>query len=351
MPVKPKLNFINRQGARNSRELSLFGLKALIEEMQSQGVAARAVLRDTGVLPEHFEDYATLITRDQRLAIYRNAQRLAKKSDVALLAGARQRISDFGIYGYALASSKTLGDALDLSFRHLRQAGPVLQITSRVEEGVIKLRSHDPASLGELLPFVAEFWRSSNHTFLSRALEAPFPSLRMLLPYPAPPHWRSYERMFNCPVEFGADTMEWHFAESTWFLPLPNANPVVAKVCERFCEEVLSEQRPASELADSIRALLVKQPGRFANIEDIASELGMSLRTLNRRLAAEGITYQSIIDDIRKTLAVEYLERTTLSVEQICERVGFSDPSNFRKAFKKWTGQPPSFFRTEVVER
>ncbi len=351
MPIMPKLNFLNRLGERNTVGLSLFGLKALIEELQNQGVPARAVLSGTGVLPKHFEDYTALITREQRLSIYRNARRLAKRSDVALLAGARQRISDFGIYGYALASSKTFGDALHLSFRHLRQAGPMLQITSRVEDGVVKLRSHDPASLGDMLPFVAEFWRSSNLTFLSRVLEAPVPSLRMLLPYPAPPHWRQYGRMFNCPVEFGADTMEWHLAESTLSVPLPNANPMVAKVCERFCEQVLSEQRPASELAESIRTILVRQPGRFATIDEIASEIGMSLRTLNRRLAADGITYQSIIDDKRKTLAIEYLERTTLPVEQICARVGFSDTSNFRKAFKKWTGQSPSSFRAETLQK
>lgn len=345
MSTPPKLTFVNRQGERHARKLSLFGLRALIEELQCQGVTARAVLSGTGVLSKDFDDDASLITRDQRLAIYRNAQRLAKRSDVALLAGARQRISDFGIYGYALASSRTLGDALDLSFRHLRQAGPVLQITSRLEGGVIKLRSHDPESLGDLLPFVAEFWRSSNHTFLSRVLERPFPSLRMLLPYPAPPHWRAYGRIFHCPIEFEAEAMEWHFAESIWQLPLPNANPAAAKVCQRFCEQVLSEQPQGSELTDSIRAALVNRPGRFAKIDDIAAHLGMSLRTLNRRLASEGLTYQSIIDDVRKTLAVEYLERTTLSVEHICERVGFSDPSNFRKAFKKWTGRSPSDFR------
>ncbi|CAN7482819.1 AraC family transcriptional regulator [Variovorax sp. LjRoot290] len=343
----PKLTFIHRPGDRNTPQLSVFGLKALVAEMESQGVSSRALLSRTGVLSEQFDDHSMLISRDQRLAIYRNAQRLAKRSDVALRAGARQRISDFGVWGYALASSKTLGDAMDLCFRQLRQVGPVLQITSRVEGGTIKLRSHDPASLGELLPFVAEFWRSSNHAFLSHILEAPLPSSRMLLPYPAPPHWRTYRQMFNCPVEFAAETMEWHFPESAWSLPLPNANPVLVKVCQRFCEQVLSEQPPGSELADSIRVILVNQPGRFPNIDEIAADLGMSLRTLNRRLASEGLSYQSIIDDVRRTLAVEYLERTALSVEEICERVGFSDPSNFRKAFRKWTGRPPSHFRTE----
>jgi AraC-like DNA-binding protein len=132
-------------------------------------------------------------------------------------------------------------------------------------------------------------------------------------------------------------------------LAFAEREPVLAKVCQRFCEQVLSEQPPASELADSISVVLVNQPGRFLNIDEIAAHLGTSLRTLNRRLPSEGMSYQSIIDDVRRTLAMEYLERAALSVEEVCARVGFSDPSNFRKAFRKWTGRSPSHFRAETV--
>lgn len=329
----------------DSLSMSLFGLAALVTEMASQGVSLKALLNGTGVDPLQFDDPKCLISRRQRLAIYTNAMRMATRSDIALLAGARQRVGDFGIFGYALASSRTLGDALDFSSRHLRQAGPVLQI-SYINDGDLRIwRSHNPESLGELLPFAAEFWRSSTHALLSKVLEAPFPSVRMLMPYPAPTHWRSYSRMFNCPVEFNAGAMEWHYHASSRALPLPNANPMTAVVCQDFCEQILFSQNASSGLAQTIRAMLVHRPGRFANIDEVAELLGTSLRTLHRHLAAEGFTYQSLVDDLRRTLAIEYLEHTTMAVEQIGERVGFSDASNFRKAFKRWTGYAPSHFR------
>lgn len=230
--------FVSHAGGPHAATMTLFGLDALFAEMAHEGVSAQEVLAGTGIRIRQFDDPRTLISRHQRLAIYRNAYRLAKRPDVGLLAGARQRISDFGVYGYALASSPTLGAALDLSIKHLRQAGPVLQISSRIEGETGILRSHDPWSVGDLLPFVAEFWRSSINSLLSRILEAPFPSVRMFLPYPAPAHWRAYTQTFGCPVEFGADVMEWHYDANARGRKLANANPMTALVCENFCEQV-----------------------------------------------------------------------------------------------------------------
>jgi hypothetical protein len=158
-PTQP-IFFVGHRGGSDDPTLTLFGLDALLAEMASQGISATQVLANTGVRRRQFDDPRSLISRRQRLAIYRNARRLAKRSDVGLRAGARQRISDFGIYGYAIASSRTLGAALDMSFKHLRQAGPVLQISSRIEGDIGILRSHDPWSVGDLIPIVAEFWGS-----------------------------------------------------------------------------------------------------------------------------------------------------------------------------------------------
>jgi AraC-like DNA-binding protein len=203
-----------------------------------------------------------------------------------------------------------------------------------------------------LLPFVAEFWRSSIHSLLSAALGAPFPSVRMLLPYPAPAHWRAYKRMFQCDVEFDAGAMEWHYDAGAREQELPNANRMTAQLCQGLIQQTFSEdESDTSELVPAIRALLINQPGRFVNVDSIAERFAMSVRTLHRRLATEGTSYQAIVDDVRKRLALQYLDQTAMTVEQIAERVGFSDASNFRKAFKKWTGQAPGGRRAARKEQ
>jgi AraC-like DNA-binding protein len=326
---------------------NLVGLGALAAELATEGVSVRELFARTGISADQLEDAQARISHRQRLAIYRNATRLAKRPDVGLLAGARQRISDYGIYGYAMVSSKTFGDALMFSLEHVTMAGPaVRQISFSIEGTTGVLRSHGLDTLGDLLPFAAEFWRSSMTTVFSRVLEAPFPSMRMVFPFSAPGHWRNYERVFNCPIDFGADSMEWHFNADILGLPCPNANPITAKICQQVCNNVLTERPGESELGRKIRAACLNSPQRPPSASEIASEFGLSLRTLHRRLAEDGISFQAIVDGVRRSLAVELLENTYMAVDQIAERIGFSDATSFRKAFKKWTGRSPSEFRT-----
>ena len=98
-------------------------------------------------------------------------------------------------------------------------------------------------------------------------------------------------------------------------------------------------------MARSIRTACLNSRGEFPNADEMASRLGLSVRTLHRRLAEQGQHYQRIVDDVRRTLAIEFLQKTSLPVEEIAGRVGFSEASNFRKAFRKWTGHAPAHFR------
>ncbi|QQN62292.1 AraC family transcriptional regulator [Bradyrhizobium diazoefficiens] len=326
---------------------NLQGLAALASELAAEGVSAPDLFARTRVCAGQLENERARISRGERLAIYRNAKRLAKRSDIALLAGARQRISDYGICGYAMFSSRNFGDALLFLLDHIDLAGPVAQqISFHIEGGhAAVLRSHGLDTLGDLVPFVAEFWRSSMTSLFSRVLELPFPAKRMTFPFPAPVHWRSYGRLLNCPIEFGADHMEWHFGAEVLELPCPNANPITAKICQQLCDVVLTERPGESELLRKIRATCVSGPSPFPGAAEIARELGLSLRTLHRRLAEEGLSYQSIVDEMRRSLATELLENTQMSIDQVAERVGFADATSFRKAFKKWTDWSPSDVR------
>jgi AraC-like DNA-binding protein len=330
---------------------SLLGLNAIAAELAIQGIPVADLFFRTGIHPTQLEDPYARISHKQRLAIYRNARVLSKRTEIALLAGARQRLSDYGIYGYAMLSSPTFGQALQLSLEHATMAGPaVRRISFRTENGLAILFSHDVHSLGDLLPFAAEFWRSSMTSLFTHVLEAPFPTKKMKFTYPRPQHWQLYERMFNCPVEFDSATMEWHFNAAVLEQPCPNANAITAQVCQQFCENVLAEGLVDNDLAHQIRSTCLDSSHRFPPANEIAAKLGLSLRTLHRRLSHNGLSYQGIIDDLRRSVAMEFLENSRLQIDQVAERVGFSDATSFRKAFKKWTGRPPSFYRQKTVE-
>lgn len=325
-----------------------YGLAALFDELEEQGVPARELLAGTGV-PMSWRNRAdTALSHAQRIALFKNAQRLARRPDTALRAGKRQKISDFGVYGYAMATSPTFGGAFRFGREHVELAGPVLRITFELRGDTGVLRSHNPQSLGNLLPFVAEFWRSSMTVLLGHVLEAPFPSRAMYFPYEAPPHAAAYRKTFACPVYFDSDVMEWHFDASVLEAPCPNASTMTAGLCREFCERIVSSGGGQTPLQREIRAVCLDTQGRNATAASVAVTLGLSLRTFHRRLQAEEVTFQHLLDEVRRSVAIEYLTNTTMPIEEIGSRLGIADASNFRKAFRRWTGKSPGAYRTQA---
>lgn len=323
-----------------------YGLQALSDALSDRGISARRLLKLS-----QLRSLTGVLTQTQRLALLRAASALCDDPEMALEAGSRQRISHFGVYGYALATSSTMGQAINFGREHMELAGAVLRITYHRDGDVAIFRSHNPRSLGKLLPFVAEFWRSSMVALMSEILEAPFPSLAMYFPYPAPGHAQLYRKYFDCPVHFDADLMEWHFDASVLEAACPNANILTANVCQDFCERIVSGGEQGTPLQRDLRSMMLASAGRRLKSAEAATAQGLSQRSLFRMLAAEGTSFQQLLDETYRSIAQEYLENTSLAVEDIAFRCGFGDGSNFRKAFLRWTGMSPAAWRREISSR
>lgn len=339
--------------ARDIQSLShsMMGMASLFDEMAAQGVTRAILLADTGIKPAalNVSDPATRISHQQKLALFSKVLQHSREPGVGLRIGQRQRLADLGVYGYALSSSATLGAAVDFGIRHIKLAGPVLEKTFHLENEVAVFEGRDVIDLGELLPLVSEYWLSSIVTLLARIMERPFQTIRLLLPYPAPKHAALYEEVFQCPVEFDTGVMQWYFDAALLTLPCPNANPITADICAKFCARMLpSLDANEPEIVRSIRLACLNSTGGLPGIEKMAAQLNLSSRTLHRHLADAGTGYQKIVDDVRRRLAEEFLINTGLNIEEIAERTGFSDASNFRKAFRKWTGEAPAEFRSRT---
>jgi AraC-like DNA-binding protein len=119
-------------------------------------------------------------------------------------------------------------------------------------------------------------------------------------------------------------------------------------MCEQQCEALLASLDVQDGLLTRVRRLLLARPGDFPDLESAASALHTSGRSLRRHLAQMGTSYQQVLDDVRKRLALQYLTTTHLPLYEISHLLGFSDPSNFRRAFRKWTGKLPGDYRNEA---
>ena len=128
------------------------------------------------------------------------------------------------------------------------------------------------------------------------------------------------------------------FRRSTSQGEVPKCDPITARMCGDFCHRMLqSFNDDEPELIRTVRSACLNSTGGFPSLIEVAARINVSPRTLHRRLAESGLGYQAILDDVRRRLAEEYLRNTALSIDEIAARTGFSEASNFRKAFKKWT--------------
>jgi AraC-like DNA-binding protein len=123
------------------------------------------------------------------------------------------------------------------------------------------------------------------------------------------------------------------------------SDPRLAQMAQAQCEaEIANIKRPPT-LLNKVRRIILADSWRFPGVEEVASELHMSARTLKRKLQQLGTSYQIILSDLRKALAVEYLTQTDMTVDDIAIQLGYSDASNFARAFRRWTGKSPSDYR------
>jgi AraC-like DNA-binding protein len=155
-------------------------------------------------------------------------------------------------------------------------------------------------------------------------------------------------RFVGTKVEFGADTDELALKLDARDLPLIHSDPYLNDLLLKYCEAALADRRrDMSELRTKVEnAISSLLPHGRVLVGDVARNLGMSERTLGRKLADEGLNFTQILQQLRRDLAVRYLDDRRLQVSKIAWLLGFHDVSAFTHACKRWTGKTPSQMRT-----
>lgn len=178
------------------------------------------------------------------------------------------------------------------------------------------------------------------------ATREPIKALRVALPkLPPSAYAKRYENFFGAPVQHG-ENPSITFAAADILRPFLTANEGMWRVFEPDLRRRLSELDAAATTAERVRAVLLELlPSNSATIEKTAERLGMSKRTLQRRLEDEGENFRALVNATRESLARHYLGNTTMSGGEIAFLLGFEDPNSFYRAFQDWTGQTPDSAR------
>jgi AraC-like DNA-binding protein len=324
------------------------GLSRLaIARLKSAGVPVAPLLKRVGLMPELIADPEEQLNVQSQIALLNEAA-IALKDDCLGFTLARDfDPREIGLLYYVMASSQTLGEALKRLARYSKVTNEALVFGYREGNRLIM-------SLG-----YSGVPRHSDRHQIEFCMFAALRICRLLTGQDLVPqhfsisHHRSepvpeMARFVGTEVEFGADTDEFALNVDARGLPLIHSDPYLNDLLLKYCEAMLAGRRgDTSPLRTRVEnAIASRLPHGRVLVEDVARGLGMSERTLARKLSDEGLNFTEIFQQLRRDLAVRYLDDRKLHVSKIAWLLGFHEVSAFTHAFKRWTGKTPSQLRT-----
>ena len=312
------------------------------------GIEPQQFLQELGVCPETLRDVQARIP--SRLADLAFAKAAAHINDPAFALRAAEcwHPSNLGTMGYAWLSSRTLHTGLKRLERFSRILGD--RFSYHVTESPDGVRLTYDHGRGE----TAIGYSMSDFT-LSILLDMcrtnfgskpKISELRLRRPKPADP--RPWQDFFDCEIQFGATEDSFLIDREIADKPLPSANVPLANTFDAILTEQLSTLFRDDILSRSKAYLLRELTSGAPPANQVAMALGMSHRTLQRRLGDLGLTYQHVLNETRHELSRRYLDDPAKSVTEIAFLLGFSEQSAFTRAFGRWSGMSPSSYRENI---
>lgn len=263
--------------------------------------------------------------------------------------GLHSSLTTHGFIGYGLLSYPTLRAAAEFGgkFLALRLPNLHLRVYAEGTQGVVEVS--ETLMLGAVRQcmfdlFLVGLWRMV--PVLGAQQAAAQKQVELWFDYPQPEYAQHYrERLPRMQFATGANQLR--FPAHLLDLPLNTADPLTARLVTQQCEQELTALGYTGDIAAQVRALLAAPRDGYPDLDAIANRLHLSSRTLKRRLQQRGLGFQQLLDEARRRDALRLLDDASLGIEQIALRVGYSDPANFTRAFRKWTGLAPSAYREQ----
>ncbi|MGX1182877.1 AraC-like DNA-binding protein [Pseudomonas sp. F-14 TE3623] len=327
----------------HSHLTTLNAVSLVLNTFKAEGLSSEALLAGSGISAADLSRADTRITTNQEMLVCANA--VALRRDIGLELGRRMHVSSYGMLGYALLTSATLGDALRLALHYPALLGTLFELSLEEEDERIWLTAGDYRENPALAPFNVEFCLVSMKVTCEDLLGHPLPLLGARFEHPAPDYQARYAERFDCPLQFDAVSNAFAFDKRWLEQPLPLADAITHQAMAERCRKQNTEFTGRQAWLGRIRQLLAAQLSAAPGLDGLAEQLNCSARTLRRHLKDLGCSYQELLDELRFEQAKRMLCEDQLPIYRIAEALGFSETASFRHAFVRWSGVAPSQFR------
>ncbi len=323
--------------------------RLLVEVAVEQGADAKALLEGTGINTAMFESPDARISLRQYARLARNAIRHTGNPGLGLDFGSRVQLPNFGMVGLAAMSSRDARTAIDLALQYYRLLMPAWDLSLEVKGDRASLVVREAIPFQEHRVFATEFLLSAIDNLARSLLGREVLYIEIRLNFPRPDHAERYAEFTRAPILFDQPVTEVIVDAAVLQQKLPSSDPITVRAAERQCAAALASTGSSEGLVAAVRRILGASPGEYPDPEQLAGALQTSERTLRRSLKEMGSSYQSMLDQARREHAIQLLTGTAMSVNEIGEKLGFSEGRAFRRAFKRWTSRTPTQFRRQKM--
>ncbi len=320
----------------------------VVDDLRQHGVNADSLLKEVGLKRADISDPATRIRYAAVLGLIERAATTLGDASYGLRLGAAQEPRDGGLLSFVMLNSPTLLDAITNLQRyfHVVGEGEDIEVERSGPQVTLRFRETDPALRGlrhnseYLAAIIVRSCRDMTRKRIS--------PLRAEFMHGRPNSKVAYADYLGCPVKFHAEWDALIYDAETMRLPVIGADGKLFKVLELACRQILGPTPKKQDIVHDVRELIIDGLAKgTVHFDNIARELNMSSKTLERRLADRGATFSALLETVRFGIAKHHLSKTDVRLEQVAYLTGYSEPAALVRAFKRWTGMTPMKFRAK----
>jgi AraC-like DNA-binding protein len=319
-----------------------------IEAARAYGLPADALAAQAGLTPEALADPDGRVPLDRFVALWEAIEAAPGSADFGFWLGRNTSIPSLGAVGYAMVHAPDVRAAFRCLTRFARVIGDVIspEIEERDEHVVFQRAEEARLARLSVLSSAAPVGTLTLLRELTGLSDTADVVVSASFQHPPPAAPERYRQALGCPVEFNAPAVSLVIKRSAFDLPLRRADQHLFAYLERHVRALDARVAADTSIAARVRQHLVAsvrdgEPRQAA----VARAMALSERTLQRRLADEQTSFATLVDEVRAELARMYLADPKLAVFEVAFLLGFSEPSAFNRAFRRWTGQSPREFR------
>ncbi len=316
----------------------------------SYGVDCETCLLGTGIDEAQLQDSDVLISRQQEMRLVENLMlALPEVPALGFELGLQYNVSTFGIWGFALRTSRNLREVIQRALRYLPLSTAYCEFSAvhdeeefGVQVGASKIPQH-------LCQFLLERDMATSILIFRELSLAGVKILRLEFMGPAPKHASTIADFCGVTPVYESRRNAVMMRKADVEIPLSMYDPHMVRMLEEQCRAQL-QRRQVTGLAGQVRQQLLGPLGLVASVEEMAMAFNMAPRSLRRKLEEDGTNYRNLVEDERKKMATQLLTLTNMKLDEMALQLGYADTASFTRAFRRWMGCSPGAFRSENRE-